>query len=275
MSEGETAGGILVALDLSPESLAAAELAVELAAASGARIEGLFVEERELLDLAGHPLAREVDVFGTEGRPLERERLEWRLRAQASRARTLLAKVAGRRGIAWSFRVVRGTALEEIRIAARAADVVTLGRIGWSPRPGLGGTTQRLLAEASRVLVPGRRAGVRGPVVACYDGSPAGERVLDVAARLASAAGSGLRVEVVAAREDDLGPLRERARAALSSARIAPVFHALALEQPAELAARLRATACGFLVVPARVLGDGADLLELVADLDCPILLVR
>ncbi|MBW1882245.1 MAG: universal stress protein [Deltaproteobacteria bacterium] len=278
MSEESTARVILLALDLSPESQAAAVLAVEVAAAFGAKIEGLFVEDREMLDLADHPLAREVDIFGARTQPVERARLERSLRAQAVRARTLLARVAGRRGIAWTFRVVRGTVVDEIRTASRMGETVTLGRTGWSrgPRRALGRTTQRLLADGERrVLVPGRRPSAAGAVVACYEGSPAGRRVLEAAAQLARGAGAKLRVQVIAGEETELAALREEAEVQLADSDIEAAFHPLVVDRPSELLASLRADPCGFLVVPARAFGDGAELISLVTELDCPLLLVR
>ena len=52
---------ILVAIDASPGSLAAAETAARLAALLNAELEGLFVEDDRLLRLPAAPLARQVD----------------------------------------------------------------------------------------------------------------------------------------------------------------------------------------------------------------------
>ena len=51
---------ILVALDASRHSLAALEAAAELAARLKAELVGLFVEDIDLLRLAGLPFAREI-----------------------------------------------------------------------------------------------------------------------------------------------------------------------------------------------------------------------
>jgi hypothetical protein len=265
-------------MDLSPESRAAAEIAVEVAAALGSEIEGLFVEERELIELAGHPLAWEVDVFGARARPVERERLERRLRAQAGRARAMLAKAAARRGISWRFRVARGAVLEEIRTASLGAETLTLGRIGWSQGAGrrLGRTTRTLLVEGEHgVLIPGRRPAAGGSVVACYDGSRAGDRVLDAAVRLAERAGVGLRVAVVASDEAELEALREKAQERLAVSELDPVFQPLRMRRPSDLVASLGRSPCGLLVVPAAALGDRTDRVSLVSALDCPLFLMR
>ncbi|MGI9556409.1 MAG: universal stress protein [Solirubrobacterales bacterium] len=278
MSQGKTAGRVLLALDLSAESRAAAELAVELAAALEVEVEGLFVEDRELLDLAGHPLAREVATFEVVAQPVERIGLERGLRAQAARARALLAGVVGQRAISWSFRVVRGTVVDEIRTAAGEGDTIALGRVGWStgPRRRLGRTVESLLAEGDRgVLVPGRRPAAGEPVVACYEGSSAGRQVLAAAVQLGRATGSALRVEVIARDETEAATLQEEAKAELADAGAEAGFHTRVVERPSELAAALSAVSCRLLIVPSGVFGDGPDVLSLVSDLDCPLLLVR
>jgi nucleotide-binding universal stress UspA family protein len=272
--------GILVALDLSPGSRAAATLATELAAALGTRIEALFVEDRELLELAGHPLAWQVDAFGTVTRGVERVQVERSLRAQASRARRMMARVTAPRGVAWSLRVVRGSVVEEIRTASRRGVVVSLGRTGWSrgARGALGRTARRLLSEeAVRVLVPGRRSVRTGPVIAVY--APAmgdGDEVLATAKRLAAATGAPLRVELLAQSEAEAEALRERAEASLARAGTEVRLEPLVVEESGRLARALADLGpCGLLVLPAGILGAGADRARLVSELDCPVLLIR
>ena len=61
---------ILVALDASRHSLAALEAASELAEALKAELVGIFVEDVNLLYLAGLPFAREVRYLSGVDRPL-------------------------------------------------------------------------------------------------------------------------------------------------------------------------------------------------------------
>ena len=77
---------ILVALDGSYHSLAALEAAAELAASLEAELHGLFVEDVNLLRVAGSPVAREVCYpFSRTTRPNQRT-MERQLRAQATQA---------------------------------------------------------------------------------------------------------------------------------------------------------------------------------------------
>ena len=78
---------ILVALDASHHSLAALEAAAELAAGMEAELQGIYVEDVNLIKLAGAPGAREVRYPYIDAGRLSRERMERQLRAQAAQAR--------------------------------------------------------------------------------------------------------------------------------------------------------------------------------------------
>ena len=101
-------GRILVALDASTHSLAALEEAAALASRLKAEVMGLFVEDINLLRLATSPMARQIGLPSAIGEEIDSAMIESGLRAQASQARAALAAAAGRAGVNWSFRTVRG-----------------------------------------------------------------------------------------------------------------------------------------------------------------------
>ena len=67
---------ILVALDASPHSQAALDAAATLAARVSAELQGLFIEDVNLLRLAELPFAREVGSFTATHRRLDARDLE-------------------------------------------------------------------------------------------------------------------------------------------------------------------------------------------------------
>jgi len=69
----------------------------------------VFVEDEELIDLAGLPFARQVTV-ATGLEPLTKDHIEDHFRAFSERLRRELAIAAARQGVEWSFEVVRGRA---------------------------------------------------------------------------------------------------------------------------------------------------------------------
>ena len=188
---------ILVALDASTHSLAALEAAAVLAASLEAELQGLFVEDINLLRLAGLPFAREVHYPAAGDRPLERARMERQLRALAEQARQALVAVAGRRRVQWSFRVVRGQVSTEIMTAAQETDLLALGKASRSltRRVPLGSTARAAAMGApGAVLLLQHGGGVRQPVQVIYDGSPGAQRALAAAVHLAPAAKAPLTV---------------------------------------------------------------------------------
>ncbi len=261
---------ILVALDASPDSLAAAEAAAEMAALLSAELHGLFVEDTELLRLVESPLARELDLLTASARGAESAVLEDQLRAHAAKARQALGRLADRLSIRSSFRVARGSVAQEILAAAAEADLVTLGRIGWTVRRrrDLGKTTRALISNGRRVLLLERSVAVKAPIVALFDGSDAGRDALELAAELAARRRDPLRLLLVG---DDPEALRRAAADRLEDA------EALWLGRPGPqaLAHAVSRQIGGVVIVPVTGPDLGEEhlrcLLETVA---CPVLAV-
>jgi nucleotide-binding universal stress UspA family protein len=123
---------ILVALDASPHSLAALDMAVDLAARVEAELAGLFVEDVELLRMAELPSAREIADTTAHAIPLDRSIMERKLRAQSEQIRNAVAAAAQRAQVRWSFQTVRGQVTSALRAAVTEDDIVAIGRLGWS-----------------------------------------------------------------------------------------------------------------------------------------------
>ncbi|GAB4568292.1 MAG: universal stress protein [Anaerolineae bacterium] len=202
---------ILVAVDASPHSLAALEAAAEMAARLQAELLGLFVEDVNLLRSADLPITREVCSLSATTLPMDSRHVERELRAQAEQARRALASVASRRRVRWSFRVTRGSVTEELLRAASEADLVTVGKSGWTPTwpRGLGGTARAVLHRGTTpLLIAGRGAEPRPPIYVVYDGSDASRRALRIAFRLARGQEKELRILAIAREEADARALQ-------------------------------------------------------------------
>jgi hypothetical protein len=100
------------------------EAAAALAARMEAELEGLFVEDMDLLHLAALPFAREIGIASAMARALDAANIERWMRTVAEDVRRALAAAAGRSTLRWSFRVTRGSPLAELCAAAAAADLV-------------------------------------------------------------------------------------------------------------------------------------------------------
>jgi hypothetical protein len=98
---------VVVPLDSASETSTAIDTAARLAARWRVPLHGIYIEDEELIDLAGLPFARQV-TLGTGSEPLTKDHVEEHFRAAAERARHELAEAANRYAVKWSFEVVRG-----------------------------------------------------------------------------------------------------------------------------------------------------------------------
>jgi len=189
---------ILVALDASPYSLAALEMAANLAATMEAELAGLFVEDVDLLRMADAPSAMEIAYPG-EASPMSRTIMEGKLRAQSEQIRNTLAAAADRAQVRWSFRTVRGEVASTLLAAASQHDIVAIGRLGWSfaRRPRIGSTALELATSSIPLLLISQRSALTNlRLLVYYDGSPASRNALQVAAKVAKYAAKAITVLV-------------------------------------------------------------------------------
>lgn len=275
---------ILVALDASTDSLAALQSAANLAAAMEAELVGLFVEDINLLRLAGLPFAREVQRATGAGRTLDETSMERDLQLQASQARRALAEAAAGSGATWSFQVVRGVVQKEVVTAALEADLLSLGR---TSRPlvrslRLGSTARAVLSMPRSILLghPSREA--EEPIYVTFDGSLAGEKAVVAAARLAQFHGADLVVLLVRPDHGEGRPaaaqLAERGEALVHevSSEVDIRYQDLAEASQEELIKAARQANCSLLVLGGEVpMLQGEALQQLLDELNCPVMLVR
>lgn len=284
MSEREggfTLRRILVALDASAHSLAAAEAAADLAAAMQAEVDGLFVEDINLIRLASLPFAREVRSTACVA-SLDLEQMERALKAQAAEARRAMESAARRARVQWSFRVARGRVAHEVLAAAAGADLVTLGKLGRSrsQQARLGSTVLRVLAgpPIALLVVQQWRARGRGlrPVLVVYDGSEDSGGALDAAARLAEAQGVPLTVLLLAGDSDAARKLEPAVARSLEARSIKVRWRALAFAEGHSLLRVIQSDDAALLVLsfssPRLPKATVGKLLEHIGN---PVLLIR
>jgi nucleotide-binding universal stress UspA family protein len=249
---------ILVALDASPYGLAALEEAANLAAELRAELQGLFVEDVNLLRLACLPFVREITFSTAAPRQLDQLEMEQALRARADRIRQVLASRAHRASIEWSFEVTRGHVTRASLAAASEADVVFMGRE--SP------------TRAPAFLRSGPR---RRPLVVLFDGSPSAYRVMDIAAQLARHQRNDLVVVIAASSLRQDQELRQDCGQWLNTQGLTAELDPSAVPDGATLCGVAgRRHARLLLINRDSPLLDEATIESLVNDLDCPLAMV-
>lgn len=257
-----TPGRIVVAVDASPHGLAALEEAVRLASRMQAELCVVFVEDEDLLHLAGLPFAREISAL-SEGRRLDPLSMSRALRVEAERVRRALEEAARRVEVNWSFQVARGRLVRELLAAALEADLLLTA-------------VQRRAARAALKRAKGAASASQRPILALYDGTASGRRVLDHAAQLVSESGRPVYV-LLAGKDSASGPaLREEALSLLRKRGVEADAHSTVMTDGAALESTAwHAGAQMLLLNLDSPLIDESCLENLVNHLDCPVALVR
>jgi nucleotide-binding universal stress UspA family protein len=269
---------ILVALDASPHSLAALETAAELAARFNAELVGLFVEDVNLLRLGELPFTQEVGLFSATRRQVDVREVERQLRAQARQVRRTFMVTVQQTEVRGTFRVARGAITAELLAAAADADMIILGKSGWSPvRRRLGSTARAVVFQApSLTLVLQDGTCLKTPIVVIYGDSPLARKALAVAARLVeNEEGGPLTVVILAEEAREAQQLQAQAARQLEPRGLRTHFVVMPASRVTQLR-RLIQGDCGTLILPAdsSLLRDEA-VTVLLDEIEVPLLLVR
>jgi nucleotide-binding universal stress UspA family protein len=162
---------ILFASDTMQRGEEALHAAAELASQLQAELVGLFIEDTNLLRLAGLPFAQEICTSSAAQRPLDLASMERAMREQASQMREAVASIAKRRNVPWSFGIRRGSVIHVTLAASEDADLLILGR-----------------RDLHRLTSPAKRGALsnKQPILVVYDGSSGGQRALETGEFLAN-----------------------------------------------------------------------------------------
>lgn len=184
---------VVVTLDAFEISMQALEHAARLAAHMGARLEGLFVEDIDLIHLTELPFLREVRTVSRSEASMDPVRIEQEFRVLARRAEQLLREQARRHNVTWSFRVWRGSIEADLMKAVADADVFALTRLG------------------ARLLGGPCARGSRVGIAVLFTGTEMSQRALDVAIKLASDPDTGISILLSPGDETGAARLRQLA----------------------------------------------------------------
>lgn len=226
---------------------------MQLAADAVAEIEGLFIEDAELFQLAALPFAQQISRTTGHAGPIEIAEIERHLRRQAELSRELLAAAANRAGVSWRFRVTRGVLWRVLSTTIEQYDLA-------------------VLSSGSR-RSPQPTAAQRGPIAVVIDGTESGWNGLELAATLARPTGHPVTVFVTA--PQNTGNAFDRD----VDQRLAQIPHEMrtvATDDDSTLLAALREARVGAVVLPATwALTQPGLIRRLRRELGLPAYLVR
>lgn len=260
---------ILVALDASRHSLTALKAAAELASLMHAELQAVFVEDVNLLRLAGLPFVHEIGLYSATQRPFDGPTAEREFRMLANQMRRAVAQTAVSARVNWSFQIARGNVEQELLTASSAAEFLTLGRVGRTPGKRFGSTARRVARQALCPVFLLGDEGLTYPLAVIHTGSPASERTLDLAVVLMQGRDEAVRLFVVTDPEHNKETSVHRAQQLTRELEKQNLqVEIILIDSREELPQILHATGHGTLVLPVEL----ASLLEIVA---CSAILVR
>lgn len=265
---------ILVVVDATAAGRETVRTAAAVAAALRAELQGVFLEDEDLLRLARLPFVRELRALPHREEAVNLTRMQRELRALAREAERLMETVATPLQVNWSFRVLRGRLEAALLEAATDTDLLTLA-LRASQAVGSRLIPTQVISRAPRsVLVSYPGLPWQRGVCAVYDGSPGASKTLATAADIARAQDVPVTVLIAsggdAAMEDEqavLQVLAERGATGQIERVAAPDIQGLV---------RAARHVTGTLVVRADhpfLHGAGLDLL--LDAVRCPVLFVR
>ena len=176
---------IVVGLEPSPQARSALTTAADLARRMQAELVGLFVENENLLRLAGLPFACEVCFPSALTRGIDTRRMERSLRAMAEDSRRRLAAAAGHPSLRWSFHVSRGAAGHALLAASTRTDLLVVTTAQWTPV-----LADAAAGAAASVLLLHKDASVLAPMAALCTLEASAGRVAESLAGFAPAFGA-------------------------------------------------------------------------------------
>ena len=266
---------VIVPLDAASEAGTAIDTAAHLAARWRVPLHGVFIEDEELISLAGLPFARQV-TLGAGLEPLTKDHVEDHFRAFAERARRELAAAADRHDVKWSFEIVRSPLARDT--LGGEHDFVVAGA---ASRPigdhfRIASRWQSWMAIVARPFLLAKREWETGGSVLTLlrRRDPKSARALDIAAQIAGFRSGNLTVAGapdLAGSDDFTAWVSEFLEGRSLRLQTEPVA-----TEPAALRQRITELDCRLLVLEASEQDAQPDeLRQLVEQLACDVLIIR
>jgi len=261
----------------------AIDAALELARAFDSKVESIFIEDRQLYDMAALPFAREISLSGRKSRTLSTSRLarEMQTLASALQRRVLTRALAAE--VKAEARVMRE---EPVLALAQACaengpwNVVTLGAPVRRGGPESLATLFGSVDQTTGIVVAGPEARrTSGPVIAIVEELERVAPLLRAAERIAAARDGGeVQLWLVEHDPGQLAWMEGQVRLLLSSApQIELRTVALSMAGPCEVARMMSHEGAGFVIAQfgGRMASTDGDVAALAEILEGPLFLVR
>jgi len=266
---------ILVALDASPQSLAALDTASEIAVKFQAELIGIYVEDINLVRLADFPFSREIGRFSASSRPFDSSQIHRLMHAHARQVQQYLSITARRTNLRWSMQITRGSIPNELLAAAQESDLIVMGKTGWSRRREPGSTAQTILTRTNRqAMILSRKFHPGSPILVVFESSQSSRNALR-AATMISVSDNPLSVLILAKSSDDARFKQSEAELILATSGVKASYRWIPEIDSSRLAVLARLERCELVVLPTPCQTfPGEDVIRILTESDCAVLLV-
>ncbi len=253
----------------------AVEAAMRLARAFRGELRGLFIEDEDLLSLAGLPFAQEISLTGRRSRPLSIELVREEMGAASKAMEREFARLTRAARVPARFEVVQGVAEDALRSVMKEGILAIGEPLTLAGRSAIHGMMSELSGLAGIVLVGGEARRAEGPVLAVIDAESNVALMVDTAEALARLGGESVVLILDAEKPDEAARLEQQAREALDRD---TRCHFERMESvTARTVGFLARRAAGGIVVAGfggLLARDETDAMRTACTLDCPLLLL-
>ncbi|GAA0422843.1 universal stress protein [Cocleimonas flava] len=252
--------GVKILLENQKNQIESLLSAASLAKNLNVQLQGLLIEEENLIRAADLSLSCEVSLWSAEERHINSESIHRTMRAHARHQKKELEKVAAQKNIEYSFVVIRGEKDNWIKENIRSSDILFIG----------GYQLKETSFEAFKYCTK-----ATPPLIALFNGSVASENALKIALKIAKKDKSSVQILLLA---DDFSAeefQRNQLNTLLKNhADIAVTVESISKQH---IASTLRRKPIKMLIAPADfALDQGQEpLVKLLHQLLCPVVLVK
>lgn len=257
---------VAIALDASGQSNQALQAAAELAASLQAELEGIFIEDINLIRLAELPFTREIRPASMTETVVDLQRMEQELRSQARQQRQKLELIAREKGISCSFSTRRGHIKAELMQTAAEVDFLTFCSPDQRP--------DRLKAKTIDNAVSWSQA--QPSITVIFGNAQDGNGMLIAAAHLAERLAMHLSILLVGETDEETEELQRAARSILAGEKLTANFIPLPACQVSDLIIATDSANSRLLLVNSNnPVVTGGELWHYLEQISCPVLIVR
>ena len=118
---------VLLTVESASISTTSVEIAVAIAASLQSSLHGLFIENEDLLRVAGLPFTREISFTTAEERPTDSDIMQRSLQSMASSFKKSIKQAAGLSNIPWSFDYVSSSLQKDAALSREEFSFTVVG----------------------------------------------------------------------------------------------------------------------------------------------------